>query len=117
MKVSLKENFSKEQRDMVIKNAWKTMGLELYDICQSSEKIAPAVKTKLTKLVCKEYARLHIIPFLSTFACGDFELSYDETNAISLADVIAEMDVETYNQLISSIKHQEETKDEEVLST
>ena len=47
------------------------------------------------------------------FASGDFRLSYDETNAISLADVISEMKPEVYEQLIEQIKHQEKIAEEE----
>lgn len=113
MKVSLKENFSEKQRNMTIRYAWKTMGLELYNISQLSKKIPAEVKKKLIQPICEEYARQQVVPFLGTFACGEFELSYDETNAISLADVISEMKPEVYEQLIEQIKHQEKIAEEE----
>ena len=113
MNISLKENFSKKQRDTAIRYAWKTMGLELFDICQCSKQISPDIKIKITQSICEEYARQEVVPFLSNFACGDFNLNYDETNAISLADVISEMKPEVYEQLIKQIKHQEEIAEAE----
>ena len=107
MNVSLKENFTKEQRDSAIKYAWKTMGLKLYDLCQDSKEIKPDVKTKLTKPVCEEYARQQVVPFLNGFASGDFTLSYDETHAISLANTIKNMKPSVYDKLIEQIKSQE----------
>ena len=112
MKISLKENYSKEQRNSAIKFAWQNMGLELYEICQSSEKIKDSIKSKLTRSVCEEYARQQVIPFLNNFASGDFELNYEEENAISLANVISHMKEKDYDQLIEQIKEKEEKIEE-----
>ena len=113
MKVTLKENFSKEKRNMTIRSAWKSLGLELYNICQCSQQIKPDVKIKLTQSVCEEYTRQWLELFLSRFDCCDYNLSYNEPHAIEFADVVAEMKPESYEQLIEQIKHREEIAEEE----
>ena len=110
----LKEDFTEKQRKLTIRTAWKSMGNELYSLCQDSKQINAVIKTKLSQLICDEYARQQIVPFLSNFSSGEFELYFDEGNAIELAELIADMNPEDYNMLLEQAKNVEESFNESI---
>ncbi len=114
MLITINEGFTKKERLITIKNAWHTLGNELYTLAQKSKKIDYETKTKLTKEICNEFARQEVVPFLEIFNYGNISINFDENNAIILGNVIKKYTEKEYEELVEQSKNFEYLFDKKI---
>lgn len=111
MNITLEEKFTKKERYIAIKNAWITLGDELYDFAQNSKKIDEATKTKLSVEICREHARQEIVPVLTRFGTGNFNINFDETRAELLGKTVSSLTDSEYAKILKQAEEQEKLFD------